>query len=58
MKKYKNVKKASRFYPKNKKNVCKCDKKMLTSNPHYVAAKATYICLLYGQKGGFSALAP
>jgi len=24
----------------------------------YVAAKATYIRLLYGQKGGFSALAP
>ena len=25
---------------------------------YYVAAKATYIRLLYGQKGGFSALAP
>jgi len=34
--------------------------RLLTSYKHccYVAAKATYIRLLYGQKGGFSALAP
>ena len=34
------------------------NKKCAICTVYYVAAKATYIRLLYGQKGGFSALAP
>ena len=60
--KEKIVRNVKRFCPcvvlLTKAGLCFSEAAALRGEINYVAAKATYIRLLYGQKRGFSALAP